>query len=71
MFVSTDGELPSELGKSIDSLNTTNFDEIADKVRSYTDLIPVSDWYHLIKDLKKRFSTNNISMFKNAPFFNA
>lgn len=73
MFVLTDGELGTnkiitEFGKFIDSLNTSNFDEIVDNVRSYTDIIQVSDWYHLLKDLRKRFSSNNISIYPNANF---
>lgn len=48
LFVLTCGELGTnkihtEIGKFIDSLNNTNFDEIVDNVGSYTDLIPVSD----------------------------
>ena len=61
-------QIHTEFGKFIDSLNTSNFDEIVDNVRSYTDLIQVSDWYHLLKDLRKRFSSNNISIYPNANF---
>ena len=53
------------------SLDTLDFDEVVEGVKMYLDFIPVSDWYHLIKDLRGRFARNNISMFKGAPIFNA
>lgn len=31
---------------------------------------PSSDWFHIIKDLRGRFSKNNIIMFPNGPVFN-
>lgn len=76
LFVGTDGEtgtnkIHSDFNKFINDLNTSDFDVIVDHVHEYSELIPISDWYHIIKDIRSRFSNNNISMFKGAPIFNA
>lgn len=76
LFISTDGEtgtnsIHRDFGKFINDLELDDFDEILDRILDYPDLIPVSDWLHLLKDLRKRFGENNISMFKGAPIFNS
>lgn len=76
LFIATDGEtgtnkLHSNFFDFIQSLGTTNFDDIILNIDDYEDLFPVNDWYHLLKDMRKRYSENNISMFKNSPIFNA
>ena len=76
LYVATDGEtgtnkMHNDFFKFVNDLNTVDFDQIIDNVSNYPDLIPVSDFLHILKDLRTRFSTNNISMFPGAPIFNA
>lgn len=46
----------------IESLSTTDFDQIVDEIKSYDSLIPISDWYHILKDMRGRYGRNNIAM---------
>ena len=76
LFVATDAETGTNASHSdfflfIEKLNTDDFDTIVDAANTYDKPIPVSDWYHLLKDLRGRFAKNNISMFEGAPIFNA
>ncbi|KAK8833738.1 hypothetical protein M9Y10_028365 [Tritrichomonas musculus] len=76
LFVASDGEsgtnkIHSDFFAFVESLNTTNFDEIIEALKSYKHFFPSSDWFHIIKDLRGRFSKNNIIMFPSAPVFNA
>ena len=76
LFSSTDGEtgtnaIHKNFFSYIESLSTTDFDQIVDEIKSYDSLIPISDWYHILKDMRGRYGRNNIAMFPNAPIFNA
>lgn len=76
LFVASDGEsgtnkVHSDFFAFVESLNTTDFDEIVEAVRSYKNFFPSSDWFHIIKDLRSRFSKNSIIMYPNAPVFNS
>lgn len=75
VFVATDGEtgtndIHMNFGRFIDSLETDDFDEILKQISNYPNLIPVSDWLHLLKDLRTRFSNYTISMFPGSTIFN-
>ena len=75
LFMATDGEtgtnkIHTDFNKFVQGLNASCFDEIVDKISTFPELIPISDWLHIIKDLRTRFATNNISMFPGAPIFN-
>ena len=76
LYVGTDGgtgtnQIHSDYNIFVNELKTTNIDEIVDHIHEHNDFIPVSDWYHIIKDIRNRFSANNIVMLKGAPIFNA
>lgn len=75
IYVSTYGqsgnnEAHCNFGKFIDSFSIDNFNEIILLVPDYNCLILVSDWLHLIKDLRGRFSNYNIQMFPGTQAFN-
>lgn len=76
LFVSTDGETGTnkthtDFFNFLESFNTIDSDKLADELRNYSSFIPVSDWYHILKDIRGRYRRNKISMFPGALIFNA
>ena len=69
LYVATDCEkMHNDFFKFVNDLNTVNFDQIIDNVSNYPELIPVSDFLHILKDLRTRFSTNNRPFYKKKFF---
>lgn len=59
--MSTDGEtgtnkIHTNFLEIIKKLNTTDFDEIIENIEAYPDFVPISDWLHILKDLRSRFA---------------
>lgn len=70
-FVASDSDPKTNIlhNRFIDYINTfqgNNFDELLDYVDDYPDLIPISDWLHLCKNLRSRFATQKILLFKGS-----
>ena len=48
-----------------------NFDELIEYIHNYPDMIPISDWLHLCKNLMSRLANSIIILFKGAIEINA
>ena len=70
-FVASDSDsktnkLHTNFKNYLDKFQGSSFDQLIIYIDSYTEMIPISDWLHLCKNLRSRFISQKIILFKGS-----
>lgn len=70
-FVASDSDsktniLHNKFRDYIDQYEGDDFDELLEHIDKYPEMIPISDWLHLCKNLRTRFANHKIILFKGS-----
>ena len=75
-FVASDSDsktnpLHTDFQNYIKDFEGDNFDALIEYIHNYQDMIPISDWLHLCKNLRTRLANSKIILFKGAKEINS